>query len=328
VKKQISIILFLMFLFSLTIPLTNAIQFPSETKIEQYTENLVDSYNSLIKANHIKDNPHFEEFKKYFLLHHDNGYSFKVVVIKWNIFLNRTVVLIFNSIISPDIIYEFDYEHNITDYNPLLLLFEMQSCDHCIFRDNFYTSPEKIRYADLTLTVYSENITNSTMIDSTSYAKERYNEDNETFQSKINQKYPPNNNSFNITENISKENTWNEWIFTVILTILQAIIALSLFVIYKNFKKWRWHPIVTSIVIFIFQMIYSGIFYQFYLVDTLDVFHKFLLEKFILGTIPFIPLVAILIFIVYDNIKKEKEKKLKKLQKQQEKKDQQSKKNK
>jgi len=38
------------------------------------------------------------------------------------------------------------------------------TCKRCTFHSDFYNSPEKIRYADFTITALSKDVTNSTMM--------------------------------------------------------------------------------------------------------------------------------------------------------------------
>lgn len=158
-------------------------ELPNEDATQQYVDNLLGSYNSLVKFNDV-DKSYFEKYKNYFSLFRDEGYSFQIIFVKAVQNETEYISVIFVPIQSNNPIIVLDFEHAFSYYFPGTIIME---CNRCSLKGGLFEYLDTIIYADFILWILSDEITNDTLINSKTFADDIYETDkNRMLEDKLN----------------------------------------------------------------------------------------------------------------------------------------------
>ena len=147
------------------------IELPSQYEIQQYINNLLSSYNSLIKFYEVNE-PYFNDYKQYFQLYREEGYSFQIICVKADQNETKYINMIFIPISSDNPYIELDFNHVLNDYFPN---FGIIKGTRVIISGGLFEYLDTIRYADFIMSLPSNEISNNTLVNSKELAEYLYN---------------------------------------------------------------------------------------------------------------------------------------------------------
>jgi len=179
---------FTIFVFSCFINITycSAQQLPNQVEAQEYVDNLLLTYNSLVKSYKLS-NPYFDSYKDKFLLYLEEGQSFQVIFVKVDVNDSKILNLMFSHIQEKYPVVILNYNHTLSDYFPIKL-----GGYWSIFQGGLIEYFDMILFVHLIVSVPSIEISNMTLVNSKNLAEYLFNNNkNDVKIARINEIWDP-----------------------------------------------------------------------------------------------------------------------------------------